>query len=243
MDKLIKKPLFGKYKAIMIPHILPRKAKELRINKNNEKEWKALVRSVRKIVKERYQKADAKELWNDMSFKRYTEKAKETHLRKQESASCSSQAKASIQKQQRVISDSLPIIVTDDYAEDGIILGSLKHCSRNTKDWIECRRAELLGKISDAEMAMARSISSIGFKIILKMPFYIDGRIYFTHLFIPKLRLAIDIAYQTPCISTKDIGKTSDLYSAGIRRIKVSAVDAINPETAAILVENILRKR
>ena len=59
--------------------------------------------------------------------------------------------------------------------------------------WIRQRRAELLSKSSDAERAAFKNLVCLGFKPIRQYPVWTKRRIYFADLYIPSLKLIVEI--------------------------------------------------
>lgn len=225
MENRTKKPLFNSYKLVMIPHLLPIEAKKRGVNSKNKPKWKELVKAIRSRVETRYKSATPDELWGDMKFKRFS----------------STQPKLSLKNTIETSEDRIYSRNTDyihSYLEDKEVIESLKYINQSTRDWIDDRRAEKLCKISKYETALTISLGKSGIKSILKMPFVVDKRIYFSDIYIPKFKLAIEIVSVNGNYNDqRSEYKTEDLNSIGITRIILYNHEAAHPDIALKLIQ------
>lgn len=238
-----KKPTLLKYKNTMIPHILPIEARKLGITARNKIEWKNLAKVIHKYVENRYKQATPEELWADMSFDRYS-KRKKKERKKTKVESQASHAKGLLfnrkEAYKKKVETLIPQpIITDDYNHTESIIKGLATKSHSTADWVFNRRSELLTRISKIEMIFAQSIAVAGYKVIMKMPFIIDSRIYFCNLYIPDLKFAIDITDLMISQTEKDCQKTEDLRYIGVIRLRISKEDATKRSTLDKILETL----
>ncbi len=244
MVKPIKKPSLEIYVKVMLPHILPIRAKETGITSVDKEKWKVLVNKTRKEVKNRYANSSAEELITDMSFKRYSQKCKEKKraLRAAENKGKSSPIYAFKEMYLKTIGELTPQpIITDNYEESNYIIRTLRCGSDSSRQWIANRRLELLQKISKAEQTFAKAISESGYKVIMKMPFVVDKKIYFCNLYMPALHFAIDISDVLCTQVTNDSDKTNDLKYIGVTRLRISKSDAASRKTLETIISNIVK--
>lgn len=230
MESRTKKPLFDSYKLVMIPHILPHEAKARGVSCKNKAKWKELVKIVRSNVKRRYDTASPDDLWSDMKFKRYDGTHPKTRFKKTIEVH---EDIASVKKEGRLQS----------YLQNKEVIDSLQYVNPSTRDWIDCRRTEKLCKISKYEMTFTERLGQNGVKSILKMPFVVDNRIYFSDVYIPKFRLAIEIVpINNRYNDERSIYKTEDLESIGIKRIVLYNYEAAHPDIAMKIMQKYGKK-
>lgn len=242
MTEQKKKPSFQTYKKVMIPHILPIRAKELGISSENKEEWKILSKLVRNEVIKRYQTIEAETLWADMQFKRYNQKRREQkQARKAEQKKQSKNSFNQLKEFYKMNASKLPaqIVVFDDPEESAKLIDNI-HCQdERLRNWIGRTRRGLLQKTSRINMEYARAIANAGFRVIMTMPVVTINKIYFCHIYIPALKLAIDISDNPSLGWDNEIEKNNNLLKVGIKRIRLSKTEAKSPVTFRKLMENI----
>ena len=95
--------------------------------------------------------------------------------------------------------------------------------------WIRQRRAELLSKSSDAEKVAFRNIVRLGFKPTRQYPIWTKRRMYFADLYIPSLKLIIEIDggyHHTTRQKRLDGNRSSGLWRLGYHVVRLSNRDA-----------------
>lgn len=244
MVKPLKKPPLLKYRNVMLPHLLPIKAKEAGISSADKDKWKELVKNTRQEVERRYRTSSTQDLVSDMCFERCSKKQKEKKRVLQNTANKGKSSPIYELKRQYLQTNRELIpqpVVTDDYDESNYIMRTLKCSSDSTRLWIEDRRLELLQKISKTERTFAEAIAQSGYKVVVKMPFVCGKKIYFCNLYIPALHFAIDISDVLYTEVAKDADKTNDLKYIGITRLRIKKADAAKPKTLEMLIQSIVK--
>lgn len=226
MKNQTKKPEFNSYKRVMIPHLLPLEAKRRGIKPKDKLSWKGLAKAIRAEVKNRYETATPDELWSDMQFKRSSGSKSRIYFKHtiEVYEDCAYPRKAD---------------VINSYLQSNEIIESLRYINPSTRDWIDNRRHEKLGHISKYEKTFVKILERANIKSILKMPFVVDNRIYFSDVYIPKFKLAIEVVRFDDCRDNeKDVYKAEDLNSIGITHIILYNHEASHPDIAMKIMKN-----
>lgn len=234
------KPTLTRYKNVMIPHLLAQRAKIEGITSADKEVWKKLAKSIKHEVTVRYQTATAEELKKDMSFERAS--ARDRRARYANKAKQRQYQDCSLLSERLRYYHSKTETVRAQYAmpsPDEIVRRSLLDMNQRGRDWVYNKRRELLEKVSAIERHFANEISAIGFKVILKMPFYANDNIYFCNLYFPELAYAIDITDIGFDQLDKDALKTADLMSIGTIRTRISRSEADRRSTICEIVKKL----
>lgn len=225
MDHPIKKPSPTTYKNKMIPHLLPKEAKRIGITPADKESWKKLVKYVRTKVEKRYKTASAKELGHDMEFN------------KGKSRTVASR-QLLILKDRKTGYKTADADIIEGYLQNEEILNNIHHITKSTREWISDRRTEKLGRLTKYEREFAIIMGRNGINVLMKMPFVADTRIYFSDVYIPSYRLAIEIDPVSATIDqVRDSLKTADLNSIGVKRIRLFNYEACNPNIALHIIQ------
>lgn len=107
--------------------------------------------------------------------------------------------------------------------------------------WIRQRRADLASKTSSAESAAFRNLQRLGYSPIRQFPIWTKRKIYFADLFIPSLKLIVEIDggyHNTNRQKRLDNNRSSGLWRLGYHVVRLSNHDArnINKVKAKILL-------
>lgn len=147
---------------------------------------------------------------------------------------------------------SMPIACTDLRCTDAVFVASgtsgiqTKIAMNKPSDkWIRQRHAELLSKSSDAEKAAFKNLVCLGFKPVRQYPVWTKRRMYFADLYIPSLKLIIEIDggyHYTARQKRLDGNRSSGLWRLGYHVVHLSNRDArdISKIKAKIII--VLRK-
>lgn len=112
--------------------------------------------------------------------------------------------------------------------------------------WIRQRRAELLSKSSDAEKTAFRNFVRLGLKPVRQHPVWTKRRIYFADLYIPQLKLIVEIDggyHYTARQKRLDENRSSGLWRLGYHVVRLSNRDARNISKIKAKIILILRKK
>ena len=102
-----------------------------------------------------------------------------------------------------------------------------------SEKWIRLRRADLMGKTSDAEKAAYRIVNALGYKVIRQFPINTGRRIYFADLYIPELKTIIECDggyHYTDKQKRLDNNRSSGIWRLDYHVVRLSNHDARNPE-------------
>lgn len=107
--------------------------------------------------------------------------------------------------------------------------------------WIRQRRSDLAANASNAEIAAFRNLKHLDYSPIRQYPIWTKRRIYFADLFIPSLKLIIEIdgGYHLTKKQRKlDNNRSNGLWRLGYHVVRLSNHDArnINKIKAKILL-------
>ena len=105
------------------------------------------------------------------------------------------------------------------------------------------RRADLLSKISDAEKAAYRTLVAMGYKVIRQFPINTGRRIYFADLYIPELKLIIELDggyHFTSKQRRLDTNRSNGLWRKGYHVYRLPNRDARNPEKIKAKLANLV---
>ena len=99
--------------------------------------------------------------------------------------------------------------------------------------WMRMRRADLLSKSSDAEKVVYRTLCAMGYKVVRQQPINTGRRIYFADLYIPELKLLVELDggyHFTSKQRRLDTNRSSGIWRKGYHAVRLSNHDARNPE-------------
>ena len=112
--------------------------------------------------------------------------------------------------------------------------------------WIRQRRAELLSKSSDAEKAAFKNLVRLGFKPIRQYPVWTKRRMYFADLYIPHLKLIVEIDggyHYTARQKRLDGNRSSGLWRLGYHVVRLLNRDARDISKIKAKIILVLRKK
>lgn len=98
-------------------------------------------------------------------------------------------------------------------------------------NWIRQRRAELASKSSDAEKAAYHNILRLGYSVVRQYPVWTKRKIYFADLYIPKLKIIMEIDggyHYTSKQKRLDSNRSSGLRRLGYHVVRLNNHDAHN---------------
>jgi len=205
---MIKQVSEKSYLCRMIPHLLSKEAKILGITPKDKDAWHILKKRLREKLCLRYQKLPYSVLLQDLSFKK-NKRSSKSQLRE----------------------NSFEVL--SDYYDHMGIISNLQNIPSQKRDWIDMRRSELLLKISKYERILSVNLGKANIKHFNKMPFVIDGHIYFSNIYLPKYRIAIEIERYKSTIDVNkafnDSRRVDDFNSIGVTIIRLPEFQAANP--------------
>lgn len=111
--------------------------------------------------------------------------------------------------------------------------------------WIRQRRAELSAKTSSAEKAAYNNLVRLGLNPIRQFPIWTKRKIYFADIFVPSLKLIIEIDggyHTTKNQRRKDGNRSSALWRLGYHVVRLSNHDARNIRKVKAKILLIARK-
>lgn len=111
--------------------------------------------------------------------------------------------------------------------------------------WIRQRRAELSANTSTAEKTAYRNIVSLGYRPVKQYPVWTRRRIYFADLYIPSLRLIIEIdgGYHTTARQKRlDGNRSNGLWRLGYHVVRLTNHDARSISKIKAKILSIRRK-
>lgn len=96
----------------------------------------------------------------------------------------------------------------------------------NSSKYIKLRRNDLMSNTTNAEKAAVRNVRRLGYECVLQYPIQTGRKLYYADVYIPKLRLIIEIdgGYH----STNEQKRKDRNRSAGIRRLGYHVVRLSN---------------
>lgn len=100
-----------------------------------------------------------------------------------------------------------------------------------SEKWIRQRRAELSANTSAAEKAAYSNIVRLGYRPVRQYPVWTKRKIYFADLYIPSLKLIIEIdgGYHTTTKQKRlDGNRSSGLWRLGYHVVRLTNHDARN---------------
>lgn len=106
--------------------------------------------------------------------------------------------------------------------------------------WIRLRRADLMSKSSDAEKIAHKILLSLGYKVIRQFPINTGRRIYFADLYIPALKLILEVDGNYHLEDNQkrlDRNRSSNLRRKGLRIYRILNRDAYIPDKLIKLIE------
>lgn len=189
----------------MIPHLLAIESKRRSISKDDKEKWSQLAKTIRTQVTIRYVNSDASTLWEDLQFPRY--RSKKAH-------------KNSVRQSTKPMDDPYDFIVGDVFGVND-----------KTIKWIKEKRAEKLLKPSRYDTMLVEALAKCFIKAELKTPFIVGKSIYFSDVYIPKYRTAINIvAYRRRDERIKDNDKKENLKNINVRFLRIYTFQASDME-------------
>lgn len=114
-----------------------------------------------------------------------------------------------------------------------------------SEKWIRQRRAELSANTSTAEKTAYRNIVSLGYRPVKQYPVWTRRRIYFADLYIPSLRLIIEIDgdYHTTARQKRlDGNRSNGLWRLGYHVVRLTNHDARSISKIKAKILSIRRK-
>ena len=100
------------------------------------------------------------------------------------------------------------------------------------KEYIKRRRLELMYNMSDAEKAAISNCKQLGYRVVRQQPIVTGRRLYFADLYLPALKLVIEIDGGYHCMNTQK--RKDKNRSAGIRRLGYHIVRLTNKDAKDI---------
>jgi very-short-patch-repair endonuclease len=111
--------------------------------------------------------------------------------------------------------------------------------------WLRLRRADLLSKASEAERVAYRILCALGYKVIRQYPINTGRRIYFADLYIPALKLILEVDGNYHLEDNQkrlDSNRSSGIWRLGYHVVRLSNRDARDPEKIEAKINLILKK-
>lgn len=111
---------------------------------------------------------------------------------------------------------------------------------RISEKWVSFRRADLLAKASEAERVTFRTLRTLGYKVIRQYPINTGRRIYFADLYIPALKLILEVDGNYHLEDNQkrlDRNRSSNLRRKGLRIYRILNRDAYTPDKIIKLIE------
>jgi very-short-patch-repair endonuclease len=132
----------------------------------------------------------------------------------------------------------------DDFTLNKQIVKSYKELGSDFVAWIEENTIKLIENRTRAETLAYEKISSTNLQIDSQPFFMINGHSYFLDIYVPKLKLAIEIdggyhSYRRQI----DIVRDKDFDSIGIRTIRVSNKNVLDGNLFAIIREKLTNSK
>ena len=112
--------------------------------------------------------------------------------------------------------------------------------SNPSERWVRLRRADLMAKSSDAEKHVYRILLAMGYNAIRQYPINTGRRIYFADLYIPALKLILEVDGNYHLEDNQkrlDRNRSSNLRKKGLRIYRILNRDAYIPNKLIKLIE------
>lgn len=109
-----------------------------------------------------------------------------------------------------------------------------------TKEYIRRRRLELMYKMSDAEKAAVNNCKQLGYRVIRQQPIVTGRRLYFADLYLPALKLAIEIDggyHSVEAQKRKDRNRSAGMRRLGYHIVRLTNKDARDVEKVKRKIE------
>lgn len=140
----------------------------------------------------------------------------------------------------------LPVVAaTINYELNDKIVSEIPYISRSKKEWISETRLNLLDIAIVEESKLSSELLSRGIKVYQKMPFVINGSIYFANLYLPNHNTIIEISsakHKEKPLYGKLKQRLNDLNRTGNKVITINASQINGKDSIDKIISDIFPK-